>query len=239
MIDGTTFTGYKIVSKSSQSIDREELKDCIGQPVLRMQCRGKRFFLRLTEDVCLTFHHMMGGSWTLEKTKHTQIRLKFNDDVKIYYNALRFGGVSLILTEAKFSKTFNAIAPGFIGDDVLTKQQFVKRCKSFSKRKVVRYALTDQKVLCSGIGNYLVAEIMYYTMIHPQATFGDLDQEQLEGLYDMCLEVVTGFYNQELDKVVYMFTRDPFDNEVIQTKMGDGRTAHWVAEVQTIGAPET
>ena len=39
----------------------------------------------------------------------------------------------------------------------------------------------DQKVI-SGIGNYLKAEALYRARIHPLATVGDLDDDDLEAL---------------------------------------------------------
>lgn len=234
------FAGLIPLNGKYPKLDLDLFEDLLGEPIYDMLCKGKRFFLRLSKDICLTFHHLMGGFWSKEETKNSQVMMKFINDkddiLSLYYNNTRFGGMDLLETEEAYNKMIDKIASGFIGDFILTKEQWRKRIKRYNSKKCVRYALTDQNELCSGIGNYLVAEIMYYSCIHPKATFGDLDDEEIDDLYDMCVQVVSGFYDQELEKVVYGHDVDPFGNQVVIMEMGNNRKAHYVPEVQTIGA---
>lgn len=53
------------------------------------------------------------------------------------------------------------------------------------------------------VGNFLLAEILYYAKLHPDVTVGNLSNQQISELYDICLYTVKGHYENTLQKVIY------------------------------------
>ncbi len=119
----------------------------------------------------------------------------------------------------------------------------------------------NQKLLGSGIGNYLVAEILYRAKISPHKLISDFDKELSYKLsksikYTVKLSYIsnkTGYmfnlepyldnhkfknYHQDVEIndrfkfLVYGKTKDPFGNNVTREKIIDGRTTHWVKKLQ-------
>lgn len=221
------------------NINLSKLKKCFDKPVVDILCKGKKFFIRFAEDVTLTFHHKMGGFWSTEITDNTFLRMSFRDEdqqvIDIFYNNTRLGDVELLETNKAYKDKINKLADGFIGRFILSKEDWIARCSKYTKKKSVRLALMNQDELCSGLGNYLVAEIMYIAQIHPKAKFGDLSQDNINELYDTCCVVTRGFFEQTIDKRIYGCKVGPLGNPIEKIKMS-GRTAWFVPLIQTIGA---
>ena len=55
------FVHFKALNGKHSKLDVSQLEKLYGTPIHSMLCKGKRFYLRLSKDTCLTFHHMMGG----------------------------------------------------------------------------------------------------------------------------------------------------------------------------------
>lgn len=240
IIGTKSFQEVKIHGKKTGGLDVTLFQPQQGKPLLKILCKGKRFFWRFTEDLCLSFHHMMKGHWSLEKEAHTLLEIVFGDEedsVHIYYNNARFGGYEVYTTSEMYQEKLDALAPGFIGEFKMDLAEFKRRMNRFSDRKNIRRALMEQDSLCSGIGNFLVAEIMYYAEIHPKATKGDLSPEEIENLYNACELVVTSFYEKTLEKVIYKHEVCP-EGYKIKTCQMSGRTVWYVPDIQTIGAPQ-
>ena len=203
----------------------------------RIFCKGKRFFFMFSEDMCITFHHKMGGHWEETKTKYAKVRIDFQDSDgdkhSLYWCTKRLGEVDLLTSKKDIKELTDSIAPGFIGECKITKKHWMSMVETYTKSKSVRGALKEQTKLCSGIGNYLIAEIMYDACIHPKAKWSDLSTEQIDSLFYTCDDVVTSYYEGSRDHRVYGRKEDPHSNNVL--KMTFCGTVHYVPEIQTIG----
>ena len=139
-----------------------------------------------------------------------------------------------------------------LGPDILNEEvTFADWQQRF--RKVNHYnvtkAMMNQKVV-SGIGNYIKAEALYRAGISPHRTVESLSDAELQDLYRCSLWVIKASYeargatirNYEMPDgskgdfkfkfQVYAQETDPSGRTVIRDKTPDGRTTHWVKEIQ-------
>jgi len=194
---------------------------------------------------------MMGGTWSTEPDgKNTHFELRFegkndnidqsSDDVedpgiggvnlraKIYYNNKRFGTFEIFTTQQQLQESWNRLAPGFLGTHLITLDEWCIRFKKFTNKKALQAILMDQEAVCSGIGNYLLAECMWYAELKPDKKLGGLTEEKIVELYFVCKFVIEGHYSGTLKKVIYKKEFSPSGNPVTSMKLG-GRTV-WFCE---------
>ena len=107
----------------------------------------------------------------------------------------------------------------------------------------------NQKTV-AGVGNYIKAEVLWLSRISPMRKVEDLTESDILCLkrniesvtrvsYESGGATIKSFYGADGSAgtyssrfLVYNQKRDPFNNEVIKTKTPDGRTTHWVPEMQ-------
>jgi formamidopyrimidine-DNA glycosylase len=242
------FVGLEVLSNKFPDLNLNALKRTLDLPLQDIFCKGKHFFIRLSNDVFLTAHHGMKGWWTNEEgDKNAHIKLSFAryeytdgeitdilEEVAIWYSNQRFGKFEIGLGQDKLQDKLDALAPGFIGRFLLDQAGWDLSVAGFSPKKKVRDALMDQYCLCSGVGNYLCAEIMYVARLHPNALFSKMTKKQKSDLFKICSDVVIGHYSGGRQKQIYKQKVAPCGGEIVAQTFGQ-RTAHWVPTVQTLG----
>lgn len=75
----------------------------------------------------------------------------------------------------------------FDRDHIISKEDFTQTCKNVFKKYPNKYfvhALMDQTLICSGIGNYLLSEILFLNRLHPFVKCVDLSEDICSNLYD-------------------------------------------------------
>ena len=107
----------------------------------------------------------------------------------------------------------------------------------------------NQKTV-AGVGNYIKAEVLWLSKVSPLRRVADLKEAEIVSLRDNIQKVIrtsyqnggatiksfygadgsVGTYSSRF--LVYNQKTDPYDNPVTKTKTPDGRTTHWVPEVQ-------
>lgn len=244
-------SSYQLVEFANLSkrfkLDLKSVEPAMDGNIVRIFCKGKFYFFELAGGISFVAHHGMNGWWSVEEEKHSHVRMRFAPDlpedeireediVTLYYVNVELGNFDILTTPAALNAQVNEIANGFIGDYIITKAEFLNGLKKFTPRKRLRDILFDQHAVCSGLGNYLIAEIFYIMEFHPMIKLGSLDSELRETLFEACREIVIGHFNDQLNKVVYDKEMDMDGNKVEKMKVGS-RTAHWVPAVQTIGVP--
>lgn len=122
----------------------------------------------------------------------------------------------------------------------------IKANKQSNKRPIYT-SLMDQRVF-SGIGNYLAAEILYESQIRPDRKLKDLSQTDMYQIFTNIYKIMWKSYNYggltiqdfwdpqgrmgKYPRKVYGKDKDPHGNKVKKTKFNNGRTCHWVPELQ-------
>jgi formamidopyrimidine-DNA glycosylase len=219
-------------------VDITKLIPALKQPILDIFFKGKAYFIRLTKDISLHAHFMMDGVWAFEHEKHAHFRFDFGltpdaiEGISVYYVNQRFGEFHILTSEQELANEVNKLAPGFLGRFLLSQEEWMFRISKFSGRKMLRKALMEQDSLCSGIGNYLLAEILYYAKLHPNITIGELSPEQKTDLYWICGLTIKGHYNGSLEKVIYGKRYCPHGHDIVKIK--DGNRHLWYCGVEQV-----
>jgi len=205
-----------------------------------------------SEIKCFVWNTLgMSGYWSFSEKKHSRVRFELDDGSSIWYTDTRNFGT------LKFSMTFEETEEKLfqLGPDPLTHDihidQFWQRLFEKNKKgeKTICEALMNQKTV-SGVGNYIKAEVLWLSKISPLRTVNSLTDEEIVSLRNNIQSVIRtsfqnggatikSFYGADGSKgtysirfLVYNQKTDPFNNEVIKTKTPDGRTTHWVPEIQ-------
>lgn len=121
---------------------------------------------------------------------------------------------------------------------------FISRAKMIINKKPlmpIEELLSNQKMLVSGIGNYLKSEIMYAAKIAPMRYIRDISENEWKSLYKIAKKIsqymMKAIVNNKEDEYeshmyVYQKKEDPYGNIIKRYTNKLGRTVHWVSEVQ-------
>jgi formamidopyrimidine-DNA glycosylase len=143
----------------------------------------------------------MSGCWTYTRHQHSHLKvslkkMKGKEGNEIYFTDVRcFGTLIFTDDEKEYQKKIKSIAKGFLGKEEyqISEKEFVDKCKKSCKKNIA-IALMDQKSVCSGVGNYLLSEIVFDTGINPFLTFADLEEEDLQNLFECCGRLIRDSY---------------------------------------------
>lgn len=191
----------------------------------------------------------MSGQWTLEKTKHSAFEIVFSPkSEKLFFNDPRhFGTLKFVKGPEALSKKLASLGPDMLSN-LPTAQEFTERLDRRADKTVVE-ALMDQSVV-SGVGNYVKCESLFFAEISPHRVVDTLTARERERLRQQIMAVMQASYatngatfstyqnpdgskgNASSRFVVYGNKTDPIGNPVIREETKDGRTTHWVKEIQ-------
>jgi formamidopyrimidine-DNA glycosylase len=243
-------------------IGKDEV-DVFSLPVMinRVWCKGKLIFFDCeykNEKKWIVNSLRMTGTWSLEKNKYTKVAFSLlpNSDLgifdihKIYFNDVRsFGTFEFIEDEAEFREIVEGIADSFIGDTIIKYNDFYKLIKK-QKNGFLVSKLMDQRSICSGIGNYLLSEILYECEFHPEIKCIELDDDNIKLLYNVCSTIISSSYreggltirdytgvsgtNGSYGKYIKVYgrTHDPHGNRISKIKGKHGRSIWFVSGLQ-------
>lgn len=213
----------------------------------------------------------LDGMWSFEKNnKHDKFKFVFEDEnkdkIKLYYNdVIGYGTFTFKDSRDELDKKLKNLGLDFLKEkysdkDIWKKIKKLQLHKNHKNKKIVE-VLMNQKLLGSGIGNYLVAEILYRAKISPHKLISDFDKKLSYELsksikYTVKLSYISNKagYMTILDKYlenhkfknyhpdveidcnfefrVYQQEKDPCGNKVTREKIVNGRTTHWVKKIQ-------
>jgi len=233
-----------------------------------VRCKGKMLIFDFKDTKMKMFAGLgMTGQFVFYKDSHSALEFTFEDIVntsedtlersiaKFYFNDMRRFGNIIFSTVDESSR----IAPSILscGDEKeISQTEFLSRGKALQKRtsRDVTTVLMDQTEktgVCSGIGNYLVAEILYHSGINPFRKFKSLSEEELIKIHGCALRISLDSYNNQgmtvsdfispegkegtYQKFLHVYSRKmtPDGDIVVSEKGGHGRTIWWVPSKQT------
>ena len=215
--------------------------------VKEINAKGKMLYFLFDKHIYMIVTLGMTGIWSLEKLKHSALEIKYNQGSVYFVDIRKFGKIYIYKTKEEFTKKLDSIGP-----DLLSKNDFnFNLFKDILMRKKhwnITKALMDQSLI-SGIGNYLKSEILYAAKISPHRNIEDLSQEELKTLYTMGRKIIKQSYQEgglssrdfldiegkkgKFYKYIKVYCMDTVGKKKIKKeKTKDGRTTHWVPEVQ-------
>lgn len=236
--------------------------------IIQITSRGKRIIFHCRHldhvtQVCTPFWLVsflgMEGRWQFVPGSHSGVEVTIGHSIYtkpilrvretiVYFNDTRhFGALIICTTLAELQTTFSRIGPDLLSDTItLENYVTVARQKGLSNKEVAWF-LMEQKYF-SGVGNYLKAEILYQSRIHPGRTMSTLNDRDLERLYNNTLSIIHDSYKNggltiatyadangvtgKYERKIYNKQVDPLGNPIIRQEFSDKRTTHWVPGLQ-------
>lgn len=154
--------------------------------IMNINTKGKLLWFELlnekTNEIFIILNTFgLSGIWTFNKLKNSDILFEINNMINLYFDDQLHYGTFKITNKKGLTKKLNEL-----GDDLLKTQftdlDFLKKINSLkNKNKKIINVLMEQKKngLGSGLGNYLVAEILYHAKISPHRKIIDLSTEDI------------------------------------------------------------
>ena len=222
--------------------------DLLPTKITDVKCKGKFIWFEAKNGWTIWNTLGMSGGWKLVPSKHSDVKFVF-EDITIWFTDQRhFGTLKFSDNSLDLDRKLSSLGPDLLSDDSLTKTQFIDIINKYPSKALPKI-LMDQKIF-SGIGNYLKSEILYASKISPLRLVNTLSDLELSNLFKNSKEIIRLSYlykgatirnysdlsNNDgqftFEFKVYNKKKDSYGYVVLKTKTNDGRTTHWVAEVQ-------
>lgn len=180
-----TLASFDFVSGRYTKKDPDGYQDFLSAlplKVTKVDSRGKFLWFELTnktKDQTWYIWNTFGltGMWSLFEPKYSRAILTFKNNKVAYFSDMRNFGTFKFSTDSKaLDKKLKQLSPDFLKDD------------DFDLGKIKKYKipivkiLMDQKKIGSGLGNYLVPEILYRAAISPHRLGSNMSDDDIENL---------------------------------------------------------
>lgn len=223
-----------------------EFQKSLPAKVARVGVKGKTIHIHFWNGWTIWNTLGMSGGWKDTQTKHSHFLLTTQGGRQIWFDDVRrFGNIMPMRLEEW------RVRERAIGPDMLAPQTSYDEFKgALAHRKTpICKALMDQKVI-AGVGNYIKAEALYRARISPHRICRDIPEESLQKLFEATRWIMAKSLQQggatlstysDMDLTlgefpfyfqVYMKRTCPLGHQVVRELTEDGRTTHWVPEVQ-------
>lgn len=226
-LKGKYITGMKIIGgryfskNSEENTSKKKIlfgKDyCLSSKlnIIDIKSKGKFIYFILKnendEDVYMLNTLGLTGQWSFYNDKQARIIFTIKNgekEYKLYFVDMRnFGTVEFTKNKDKLNDKLESLAPDILRSNITT-DKIISRMNKMKKDINLVKLLMDQNKLVSGIGNYLVAEILYDAKINPNRTLFDLTDKEKEKLaYSMRYISKLAYYDNTTG---YMILFDKF-----------------------------
>jgi formamidopyrimidine-DNA glycosylase len=211
--------------------------------------RGKFMWLEFETGATMWITLGMSGYWSEESGTHSHFGIGIENSRALYFvDQRRFGTIKFSHDRAELDKKIKSLGRDPLNDADFTPIEFNQRINKYPN-KTITEVLMDQRV-CAGIGNYIKCEVLYRSGISPHRLVKDIDPVESTVLFGWIKKIMQTSYDQGgasirnyqrvgggLGEFVFEFEvyAQPLDskgNTVIREETLDGRTTHWVPEVQ-------
>lgn len=179
---------------NSKIVGKELLNGQTKYDILNVESKGKVLYITLkylNKTIYLVSHLGMSGEWSKTESDSDRIRLTIHqhngDTFKLCYIDPRSMGNIEVLEKSDFKKRIDKLAPDVLKTEFTDEifltivENFLKKSKKRSSQLIFK-VLTKQNLsdgLFSGLGNYLIPEILYDAKLSPYRTIGSLTNEEL------------------------------------------------------------
>lgn len=189
----------------------------------------------------------MSGGWRTQEIKHSHVEFVTNEGSVWFTDMRNFGTLRFTNSKSETDKKKMGIGPNHLNSEInddLFKERLFKTPNSD-----ICQALMNQ-TLIGGIGNYIKAEILYRAKISPHRKVMDLSDEEFSKLNEECKIVIWSSFDRggssfrnylgvDGDTGHFPFSFHVYGRSIchegysVKTEItADGRTTHWVPEIQ-------
>lgn len=215
----------------------------------QFNCKGKFIYWSFKHDIHFFFTLGMTGSFSREKTRHSALAFNFGQHY-LYFTDPRHFGTFKIPHKSALKVKLNSLGWDPLQEplnDANKNYILIKLGKK--ENKTVAEVLLDQSIF-AGLGNYLRSEILYYCKIHPNRLVKDLKYSEIYDIIASFKRIAEEAYKHRGATLatykdvngnignfsnmlkVYGKDKDSFGNEVEKLTAKDGRTVHYVKDIQ-------
>jgi DNA-formamidopyrimidine glycosylase len=189
----------------------------------------------------------MSGGWKSAPSKHGHIEFVTDKNSTFFTDPRNFGTLTFIRDEKIMKRQIESIGPNHLRDSI-SDDLFQERISRLPHVEICS-ALMNQSLI-GGIGNYIKAEVLYRAKISPKRLVKDITKEEFSRLNRATEEVIRGSFLQggasirsysgmNWERGEYPFFFQVYGRKmchqgypVITETTSDGRTTHWVLEIQ-------
>ena len=148
----------------------------------------------------------MSGGWSLRKMKHSHVKFKIKEKNcvwELFFNDPRcFGTFNVSFHIDEMNNKLNTIGISWLNGNKkseigVKENEFLKIIEKFPDKNICLFLISQTKI--SGIGNYLLSEILYDSKINPFVLIKDIPKDKLKNLYKSATKIITSSY--QLDGV--------------------------------------
>lgn len=192
---GTKISSLQILSGkylNKKIVGKDLLNGSTKYDVVNVKSKGKVLYIELSHNkttIYFVSHLGMSGEWSITESDTDRIRLKTTKFDLCYKDPRNFGNVE-VLTSDQFYQRINKIAQDVLKTN-FTDEEFYTMIQTYLSKSKKRHSQSIFKMLTkqnasdgifSGLGNYLIPEILYDAKISPYRSLGDLS-------YDDCCQL--------------------------------------------------
>lgn len=218
--------------------------------VLKVDNKGKLIYFIFSNGHIMWNTLGMSGFWTInEKLEHNDIRFE-TENGNVYFNDMRhFGTITFVKSKIELQQKLDTLGPDIMSDTIIF-EKFNENLRKYPEKKI-SIILMDQQIV-SGIGNYLVNEILYAAKISPHRKVKNINDSEMNKIFKYAQKISQKMINlssEEMNNLlnghtkfitnykkrpfkVYRQEKDPLGNSIKHENIG-GRTKHWVSSIQT------
>ena len=218
--------------------------------IKNVKSHGKKIIFEF-ENQLMIVSLGMSGRFQYEEGKHSHIHFNIDNTTLYYEDPRRFGKI-IVIDKTQQATYFSKLGPCLLThalDKGISKKQWRKLYQPKLLKRKMADILLDQSIV-SGIGLYLMTEILYWSKISPLRIGNTITKKELECIRIHAHKVVLEAYkhggltiknylspNQRkgvYKTSVYGHKKDPNGYKVINVKLGGkkSRTVHYIKEIQ-------
>lgn len=229
-------------------------KNVVNYPiyVTEVDSRGKKIRIRGHDDngtdVTIVSALGMEGNWRLHGGKHAGIELEMNSGKTLYFHDTRhFGTFHICINDEEYNFVMKDVGPDWLRDEI----DYEEFDDVISSRRIghkeICWFLMEQKFF-SGIGNYLLAEVLYASRVLPYRKLSSLGDDEKYDIWRHCRNKIQDSYESQgmtistyfnisgergsFECVCYGQRYDPNGYPIIKGTFSNGRTSHYCPDVQ-------
>lgn len=225
--------------------------------IKEVKSKGKLIYFVFENGWYMLSRLLLSGGWYLEKApKHNHCELVYKEKdtttstKSIWFVDPRHFATLVFTNDQQIMNTvLNDIGPDLLNDTIKEDVYMSVMKNKKNGKKTIATVMMDQSVF-SGVGNYLKSEILYSAKVSPHSIINNIPDDKLLEIFHITLEKIKASYKMGGASVrnysdikgqdgtfsftfaVYHMKKDPHGNKVITEKTKDGRTTHWVKEIQ-------
>lgn len=177
--------------------------------ILDVNSKGKFMWFELSDKVWIMATFGLTGSWNLKSNYEKSDRIVFVigdlEENLVFSDPLSMGTIDITRDSDKLYNKLNKLAPDFLKTDFSDRdfKKWVDEYKIKHGKTLLVKALTKQNVgegIGSGIGNYLVAEILYRAKLSPHRTINSLLNKDITVLSKTIKKTLASCYLSAISK---------------------------------------